>query len=183
MNETHAYRFKIATEAQEFEQIHRLNYRTFVEEIPQHPPNSEGQLVDKFHDENTYLICLAGDLVVGMLCVRGARPFSLDAKLPDVDSHLPAGCRVCEFRLLAVSIAHRTGSVFLGLLRNMATFCFEQGYDLAVISGTVRQAKLYQHIGFVPFGPLVGTPEAPFQPMYLTREAFVERSGYFLRRR
>ena len=28
--------FKFATEEWEFEQIHRLNYRTFVEEIPQH---------------------------------------------------------------------------------------------------------------------------------------------------
>ena len=28
--------FKSATEDWEFEQIHRLNYKTFVEEIPQH---------------------------------------------------------------------------------------------------------------------------------------------------
>jgi len=183
MDETHPYRFKIATEPREFEQIHRLNYRTFVEEIPQHPLNSDGRLVDKFHDENTYVICLTGKRVVGMLCVRASRPFSLDAKVANLDSYLPAGCRACEFRLLAVEAAHRTGAVFLGLLRNMAAFCFEQGYDLAVISGTVRQAKLYRHIGFVPFGPLVGTPEALFQPMYLTREAFVDRSGYFLRKR
>ena len=47
---------KVATEAWEFEQIHRLNYQTFVEEIPQHPPNPEKKLVDKFHQENTYLI-------------------------------------------------------------------------------------------------------------------------------
>ena len=31
--------YRIAREPWEFEQIHRLNYRTFVEEIPQHPPN------------------------------------------------------------------------------------------------------------------------------------------------
>lgn len=29
-----ALTFKIATEEQEFEQVHRLNYRTFVEEVP-----------------------------------------------------------------------------------------------------------------------------------------------------
>jgi len=44
--------FKVATEPDEFEKIHRLNYQTFVEEIPQYEPNPQGMLVDKFHDEN-----------------------------------------------------------------------------------------------------------------------------------
>jgi len=34
--------FKIASEDWEFEQIHRLNYRTFVDEIPQHAPIPRG---------------------------------------------------------------------------------------------------------------------------------------------
>ena len=33
--------FKFATEDWEFEQIHRLNYKTFVEEIPQHQPSAD----------------------------------------------------------------------------------------------------------------------------------------------
>ena len=52
--------FKFANEDWEFEQIHRLNYRTFVEEIPQHHASPTHRLVDKFHAENTYLICLSG---------------------------------------------------------------------------------------------------------------------------
>ena len=52
--------YKIATEASEFEAIHRLNYDTFVEEIPQHTANPERRLVDRFHAQNTYVICLDG---------------------------------------------------------------------------------------------------------------------------
>ena len=69
--------FKVATEPWEFEQIHRLNYRTFVEEIPQHPPNAERRLVDKFHHENTYIVCLAGRQLIGMLAMRAERPVLL----------------------------------------------------------------------------------------------------------
>jgi aspartate aminotransferase-like enzyme len=167
------YQFKIASEDFEFEQIHRLNYRTFVQEIPQHPANAEARLVDRFDGQNTYAICLEGRRLAGMLSVRGRRPFSLDAKLDDLDSYLPPGRRVCEFRLLSVDPKHRNGTVFLGLVRLMARHCFTQGYDMAVISGTTRQFKLYRHVGFVPFGPLVGAAEAPFQPMYLTQEAFL----------
>jgi aspartate aminotransferase-like enzyme len=167
------YRFKIASEDGEYEQIHRLNYRTFVEEIPQHPANAEQRLVDTFDRQNTYAICLDGDRLAGMLSVQGQRPFSLDAKLDGLDSHLPPGRRVCEFRLLSVDPEHRNGTVFLGLLRLMARYCFTRGYDMAVISATTGQLKLYRHVGFVPFGRLVGTPEAPFQPMYLTQEAFL----------
>ncbi|HKX61350.1 MAG TPA: GNAT family N-acetyltransferase, partial [Verrucomicrobiae bacterium] len=66
-------RFKIASEDWELEAVHRLNYKTFVEEIPQHTRNSDQRLVDKFHAENTYAICLAGDQLVGMVCGRTAR--------------------------------------------------------------------------------------------------------------
>ena len=48
---------RIAAEQWEFEQIHRLNYETFVEDIPQHRPNEARRLVDRFHDQNTYFIC------------------------------------------------------------------------------------------------------------------------------
>jgi hypothetical protein len=37
-------RFRIADSEEEFEAIHRLNYRTFVEEIPQHPANPERRI-------------------------------------------------------------------------------------------------------------------------------------------
>jgi hypothetical protein len=36
---------KPATELYEFLQIHQLNYKTFVEEIPQHQQNTEKMLV------------------------------------------------------------------------------------------------------------------------------------------
>lgn len=167
-----AYTFKIASEAWEFAQIHRLNYRTFVEEIPQRPANPKRTLTDAFHHENAYLICLKQNLLVGMVAVRGQRPFSLDAKLTDLDSYLPAGHSLCEIRLLAVRAGYRKCRVFAGLMDGAAQYCRSRGYTLAVISGTVRQARLYRHLGFVPFGPLVGTPEALFQPMYLTAEAY-----------
>ena len=174
--------FKIASEAWEFEAIHRLNYRTFAEEIPQHPANGEKRLVDRFHAENTYAICLDGEHLAGMVCGRSRRPFSLDAKLGNIDAYLPPGRKVFEVRLLAVDPKHRKRAVFARLAALLAHHFREAGFDLAVISGTTRQFKLYQHLGFVPFGPLVGTEEARFQPMYLTLESFVGKAKALVRR-
>ena len=171
--------FKVAVEDWELEQVHRLNYRTFVEEIPQHDPNPEGRLVDRFHAENTYIICLQGRRLVGMLAVRATRPFSLDSKLPNLDAYLPKGRTPVEVRLLAVEPEFRKTVVFSQLFEHVVRYCLTEGYDIAIISGTTRQAKLYRHLGFVPFGPQVGTDQASYQPMYLTLEAFgqtVERS-------
>ena len=173
--------FKIAAEESEYELIHRLNYKTFVEEIPQHRSDPDRRLVDKFHSENTYVICLSGEQLVGMLAVRSNRPFSLDQKLANLDSHLPAGRKLCEVRLLAVEKDFRTGQVFQGLLALVVQYCIQHGYDTALISGTTRQQKLYRHLGFVPFGPLVGTGDALFQPMYLTKESFEAQMEEFLR--
>lgn len=176
--------FKFASEDWEFEQIHRLNYRTFVEEIPQHKASPTHRLVDKFHAENTYLICLEDQKLVGMLAARGNRPFSLDQKVPELDVHLPKGRTVCEIRLLAIDKSFRGsrgGQVLSGLLALLWQHGVERGYDLAIISGTMRQLRLYQHLGFVPFGPVVGTGDAQFQPMYVTLETFEVTAREFLR--
>jgi len=167
-------RFKIATQHDEFEAIHRLNYKTFVEEIPQHARNPEQRLVDKFHAENTYAICLQDDRLVGMVTGRSNRPFSLDKKVPGLDTHLPPGHQVLEVRLLSVEKEFRNGFVFSRLVGLLAQHFKDLGYDLAIISGTVRQQRLYRHLGFVPFGPLVGVGDAQFQPMYLTLEKFLQ---------
>jgi aspartate aminotransferase-like enzyme len=184
MNPSEPLVFKLATEDWEFEQIHRLNYRTFVEEIPQHQPSATPRLVDRFHAENTYLICLSNQKLAGMLAVRGQRPFSLDQKLPELDSYLPPGRTICEIRLLAIEKKFRGargGQVLQGILALLWQHGVEKGYDLAIISGTTRQLKFYSHLGFVPFGPLVGSGDAPFQPMYVTLETFEVTAREFLR--
>lgn len=164
--------FKIATTSDEFEQIHRLNYRTFVEEIPQHTPNPEGRHVDKFHADNTYIVGVRDGRVIAQIAIRRRRPFSLDGKLPDLDRHLPPSRHLVELRLLAVDRAHRNGPVPAQLLQFAARHCHARGDDLAVISGAVRRQRIYRAMGFEPFGPLVGTAEAPYQPMFLTLEKF-----------
>jgi len=170
--------FKLADDVAELESIHRLNYRTFVEEIPQHPPNDAKRLVDRFHAENTYAICLDGHVVVGMIAGRCARPFSLDQKLPNLEQYLPAHTKVVEVRLLAVDHQYRKRTVFARLAGVLANHFRAQGCDLAIISGTVRELALYRHLGFRPFGPRVGDARAPYQPMFLTLENYAARAAH-----
>jgi predicted N-acetyltransferase YhbS len=167
--------YKIA-EQSEFDAIHRLNYETFVEEIPQHARNPERLLADRFHAENTYVICLAGSRLVGMVCGRCKRPFSLDQKLGNLDRCLPTHRKAVEIRLLSVTHAYRKTAVFNGLMACLSRHFIEQGCDLAVISGTVRELKLYRHLGFESFGDRVGSADAWYQPMYLTLDALSHRS-------
>lgn len=165
--------FKVADCEREMEQIHRLNYQTFVEEIPQHPPNKQQMLVDRFHEENTYHIALENDQVAAMLAVRGNRPFSLDGKLEDLEAYLPfSPQKMIEIRLLAVQKQHRNKQIFYALMQFTVGRLLAAGCDLAVISGTTRELRLYGKFGFVPFAELTGTSGAMYQPMYLTLETF-----------
>ncbi|MBN1457271.1 MAG: aminotransferase class V-fold PLP-dependent enzyme [Sedimentisphaerales bacterium] len=167
---TDGLEFKIASKNREFEQISKMIYETFVEEIPRYDPNPDKTLVDKFHKYNTYIICLNKGLLVGMLSILEKRPFSLDHKLENLDSYLPPFNSICEVRLLAVQKQRRYSRILQGLFTKTVEYCLEKGHDIAVISGILKQQKLYKHIGFKPFGPVVGTVEASFQPMYLTPE-------------
>lgn len=159
--------FKVASEPLEFEQIHELNYQTFVHEIPQHQQNETQKLIDKYHEENTYVICLRDGEVLGMIALRDKRPLSLDDKLTDLESYLPPFKRILEYRLLAVKQQHRNTAIFTGIMKKSFDLAISGNYDVAVISGTTRQARLYKHLGFKPFGPLVGKQDALYQPMYI----------------
>lgn len=165
--------YKVADQAWEFESIHKLNYKTFVEEIPQHEETKERVRIDRFHEENTYLICLHDDKLVGMVTLRGKRPFSLDNKIPNLDYYLQEhGENVYEIRLLSVEREYRNGRALLGLIRFLHRYLLLNGYELALISATTRELPLYEQMGFKSFHTLVGTEEAAFQPMYVTPAMF-----------
>lgn len=168
------YWCKIATTEQEFDDIAKLNYATFVEEIPQHEPNDMQRKVDRFHDENSYLVVYKKSEMIGMLAFRDLRPFSLDEKIGMMEDYLPPQVceKLCEIRLLAVKKAYRTGRVFLKLTQAVYAFAYEKGYTAAVISGTTREQKLYTQMGFEQFADAIGTDEARYLPMVLTRQKF-----------
>lgn len=166
------YYCKIARTDKEFDEIARFNYQTFVEEISQHSPNNDGILQDRFHNENTYILVYRNNDIVGMLAFRDQRPFSLDEKIGNVEDYLDSSdCeKLCEIRLLAVKKQFRNGRVFRQLAKAIYTYVYERNYSGAIISGFTKEEKLYKHLGFTPFGSEVGTSQAKFIPMILTRK-------------
>ena len=168
---------KIADQQWELDEICRLNHQTFSEEIPQHEKTSTGFLIDKFHSENQYIICLDGSEIVGMVALRDVRPFSLDFKLDDIDDYLPPNKSLCEIRLLIVKPKYRNSRVFFYLFKEIFNQSIKKQYDLVLISGILSQQKLYRSLGFVPFGPVVGEP-VKFQPMYSTPDFFFKSRHY-----
>src|SRR6266481_4738868 len=101
------YTFKQAETAAEFEQIHALNYSTFVREIPQHADPGDGRLVDKFHSKNLYFVALRGARIVGMISAHDQPPFSVATRLPDPGVLVAADVRPLEIRLLAIEPRER----------------------------------------------------------------------------
>jgi aspartate aminotransferase-like enzyme len=172
-----SFHYKIATSESEFEQIHRLNYKTFVEEIPQHHINEKEILIDRFHHDNTYIICIHKQQVVGMIAVRDKRPFSLDEKIENLDVYLPKEVtRICEIRLLTIDSKYRNGRILVGLIKCLYRY-IKHHYDMAIISGITKEIELYKQMGFVPFSSVVGTEDASYQPMYLMAHSFRQSAG------
>ena len=169
------YTIKFADAGEEFDQIFTLNYRTFVEEIPQHEANAAKKLKDKFHENNTYILCKDGKNIAGMVACCDKRPFSLDAKVEQLDTYLPPYKNICEIRLLAVQKEYRRTRVTALLLRALGKHLLENKFDLAIISGTTQQLAMYKKIGFRPFYKPVGKAGAYYQPMYITDQDL--RSG------
>lgn len=177
MLEIGAYRFKEASSPSELEQVHRLNYQTFVQEIPQHADPGNGQLVDKFHEKNHYLICLKGDDLVGMISWCDEPPFSVTSRLPDPKVLDQPGLRPVEIRLMAVVPAERKSLVLPGLVWALYLQSKAMPWTHFVISGVIEQRELHTHLGFEPLGPPVGTGRAQFTPMWLPVGRLAETMG------
>jgi hypothetical protein len=110
------YLFKWAETEDEFAQVHRLNYRTFVGEVPQYPDPGTGILIDKFHHKSRYLIALKDGRVVGMASAHDQPPFSVTDRLSDPGLIQQPGMRPLEVRLLAIEPAERNTCMFIGLV-------------------------------------------------------------------
>jgi aspartate aminotransferase-like enzyme len=164
--------YKKASEPIEFKQIHELNYHTFVEEIPQHEPNLEQCLIDKFNQQNIYFIAKKHGEVIGMISIRGLRPFSLDKKINNLDDYIPPQAKPCEIRLLSIKKEYRKSFIFYMLCTKIIEYCMEENYTLVLISGVESQVSLYKKIGFQSFGNWVGDEKVRFQPMLLSHEQF-----------
>ena len=167
--------FKLATSKEDFLKIHKLNYETFVKEIPQHSPNKNAMLVDEYHEKNLYLVCLNGDVLAGMVSVNSDPPFSLENKIGELGKYLPSIDRICEIRLLSIAKEYRKGTVIRGLLTVVGNYCLKKNYKIAIISGNIKEQRMYHRLGFINFGPAVGTEEAKYQAMYLNLEDLTKR--------
>ncbi|MEX2219268.1 MAG: aminotransferase class V-fold PLP-dependent enzyme [Phycisphaerales bacterium] len=159
------YSFKAAVDDDELEQVHRLNYQTFVREIPQHADPGGGRLVDKFHEKNVYLVAKRERRVVGMVSAHDQPPFSVAEKLPDPALLEGLGDRILEVRLLAIGRAERSSMVFAGLGFILHRYAQLNGYTHLVISGIADRERMYGRLGFKALAPAVRSGEASFIPM------------------
>jgi aspartate aminotransferase-like enzyme len=162
------YVFKRAETDQEFEQIHCLNFRTFVSEIPQHPDPGTGRLIDKYHHKNAYIIVLHEGRVIGMVSGHDQPPFSVAERLSNPGILESPGRRPLEVRLLAIEPDKRNSTVCFGLLCVLYDHAEAGGYTHLYISGLKERVSLYQRLGFEPLGPAVPCGSASFVPMAMT---------------
>lgn len=160
-----AYTLKVAGTPDDFRQIHRLNYQTFVREIPQHADPGNGKLVDKFHKKNLYILAKRAGRVVGMVAVHDEPPFSVAAKLDDPSVIASGGWRPLEVRLLAVEPGERHRVVVGALMWALFRYAAVTRHTHLLISGIVERVDMYERLGFRALGPAKESGGASFVPM------------------
>jgi N-acyl-L-homoserine lactone synthetase len=162
-----SYRFKLANQPEETEQIHRLLYRTFVLEIGQYPDSGTGYHTDKFHHKNVYLVAMQDGMVKGMLAVHDQPPFSAADALACKEVLERLCPKLLEVRLLAVEREDRGRQVLAGFMWALHQYTADKGYQYLAISGLVERQTMYLRAGFRPLGPPVRRGQAYFVPMLL----------------
>lgn len=161
------YVFKQAETPQEFADIHRLLYRTFVVEIPRYDDPGTEYLVDKYHERNTYFVASCNGRVCGMIAVHGEPPYSIAAALDDPNILQSLGPHLLEARILAVEPQQRFGLVFAGIASCVFDYAKSGSYRYIVITGFAQLQRMYEQLGFHALGPPALRGNEYFVPMAL----------------
>lgn len=170
---------KIANSKDEFDQIHSLNYETFVKEIHQHEINPGEKLIDPYHESNTYFIAKRAKRVVGMICITmdEGKGFSVEKKMADPSRIDKYREKAIEIRLLSVVKKERNMRIFRLLFKALAEYALAKGWEYALISGLAENEKIYRRIGFEPIAPAALSGDVTYVPMVLTREKYMNFLG------
>ncbi len=176
------YLFKRAESADELAAVHRLNYQTFVRELPQHADPGDGQLVDKFHDRNVYYIAVFEGHVVGMISGHDQAPFSIADKMDEPAKLDTLGPRPFEVRLLAIEPEHRHRFVVTGLMWAIYRYAETSGYSHLLASGVATRIRMYERLGFERLGPATTSGEVDYIPIWCSIERMREHVSNIERR-
>jgi predicted N-acetyltransferase YhbS len=170
---------KIADSKDEFDQIHSLNYATFVKEIHQHEANPAEKLIDPYHECNTYFIAKRENRVVGMICITvdEGKGFSVEKKMADPSRLNKYRAKAIEIRLLSVVKKERNMRVFRLLFKALGEYALAKGWKYALISGLAENEKIYRRIGFEPIAPAAPSGDAIYIPMVLSRDKYMNFLG------
>jgi aspartate aminotransferase-like enzyme len=158
-------RFKAVTTDDELQQIHRLNHRTFAEELGQYEINSSGELVDRYNGLNTYFIAKMGSEVIGMISINSTAPFSIEKRLHDPAVTLAAFAAPSEIRMLAIDPRYRNSIVVAGLFWQVFDEARRKGRTHLLISGITDRAEMYRSLGFRDLGDAVPAGDVSYIPM------------------
>lgn len=157
--------FKPATTAEELGQVHRLNHKTFAEELGQYEVSESGALVDRFHGANRYFVAKSSGAVIGMISINCTAPFSIEKRLHNPAATLTAIPGPSEVRLLAIESDARRGIVLAGLFWQVYAEARRQGRSHLLISGIAERAEMYRALGFRDLGAAVPSGAASYIPM------------------
>jgi len=109
------YTFKRAETAAEFEQIHALNYSTFVREIRSTKiPATDGSWTSSI--QNLYFVALPCRPDRGMVCAHDQPPFSVAGRLPDPGILEAADVVLWKYACLAIEAPRASGGCAGGVV-------------------------------------------------------------------
>ena len=152
--------------------VHRINRRVYAEELGQDPTRADGRLVDRFHGDNTYIIALVDDEVVGMMALTmPGRRFSLEDAPIDRALIDAKRASAAEMRRLAVLPEHRGSGCFLRILDFCCGYLVRRGIRHAFISAIAERAPMYARLGFRQFDAPFRKGPCLYYPMVLSVES------------
>jgi histidinol-phosphate/aromatic aminotransferase/cobyric acid decarboxylase-like protein/GNAT superfamily N-acetyltransferase len=152
------------------EQIYRIRYEVYAEELGQHLPNSQKRLTDRLDAFNEYIVAREGDYVWGFVSITppGEGGYSVDKYVPPDELPFIRDAGLFEVRLLTVAPDARRTKLAAALMYAALRYVEAHGGTRIVAIGRREVLDLYRRAGLHLLGREIVSGAVRFELMSAT---------------
>lgn len=151
---------------EEREEIYRIRYQVYAEELHQHHENKEMKLKDDLDAFNEYIIAKVGNEIAGFISITPPNgKYSID-KYRARDTLPFLYHNAYELRILTVVEKYRKNKISLYLLYALARYVSIKNGDLVIGIGRDVLMDFYKSIGFIDAGEEIYSGKVVYRLMF-----------------
>lgn len=173
------YEIRLANESDKIN-LSKMIHEIYAKELGQYDTNDSNIIIDKYDENNNYIVAYHGDVLVGMVSITkpNTGKISTLSRIPLNHPTYSFKNEIAEIRLLSIKKEYRGKGLYKHIAFKVMQFCDLYNIERVLISAIENKIELYELMGFRVLSKPVIEGNCNYVPMELIRSNFSNSTYY-----